>query len=116
MSTGGVVVHAHIQGCTAMQGWCCRVLVAGQEWCPPSWACYHCNVLLSAPQPQGVKGWECIAVQELLIQEPDRALIYSFWRLPLLWLAFVLVRALCICGLNPIFRLAGARELPPAPS
>ena len=51
-------------------------------------------------------------LQELLESEPDRALIYSFWRLPLLWLAVLLIRALCICCLNPLFKAAGTRPFP----
>ena len=55
----------------------------------------------------------CGIHQELYIEETNKALIWSFWRLPLLWLATILIRAICICGLNPLFRLAGARARPP---
>ncbi|KAK9788845.1 hypothetical protein WJX73_003600 [Symbiochloris irregularis] len=44
---------------------------------------------------------------ELLLQEPDRALIYSFWRLPFLWVVMFAVRGACILALNPLFSLAG---------
>ena len=32
----------------------------------------------------------------------------TFWKLPLIYLAMMVVRGLCICLLNPIFRLAGS--------
>ena len=37
-----------------------------------------------------------------------RALVVTFWKLPLIYLAMMVVRGLCICLLNPIFRLAGS--------
>lgn len=36
------------------------------------------------------------------------ALVVTFWKLPLIYLAMMVVRGLCICLLNPIFRLAGS--------
>ena len=36
------------------------------------------------------------------------ALWVTFWKLPLIYLAMMVVRGLCICLLNPIFRLAGS--------
>lgn len=35
-------------------------------------------------------------------------LLITFWRLPLIYLAMLLIRCICICLLNPIFRLAGS--------
>ena len=40
------------------------------------------------------------------------ALLITFWRLPLIYLAMMVVRCLCICLLNPIFRLAGSHMSP----
>lgn len=36
----------------------------------------------------------------------------TFWRLPLIYAAILLVRGLCICLLNPLFRLAGSHMSP----
>lgn len=52
--------------------------------------------------------WTLI-LQALYKEEGNaRAILITFWRLPLVYLALILVRGLCICLLNPIFRLAGS--------
>ena len=49
-------------------------------------------------------------MQELFQSEGNLYILWvTFWRLPLLYMAMLAVRGLCIVLFNPLFRLAGAR-------
>lgn len=46
-------------------------------------------------------------MQELYEEEGNlQVLVTTFWRLPLIFLAMIVVRFACIAAFNPLFRLA----------
>ena len=50
--------------------------------------------------------------QELYEEEGNlQVLVTTFWRLPLIFLAMIAVRFMCIAAFNPLFRLAKSGAL-----
>lgn len=72
-------------------------------------ACSYCLAEQMFVLAVTVRLSECLLLQSLYEQEGSwHALVVTFWKLPLIYLAMMAVRGLCICLLNPIFRLAGS--------
>ena len=63
--------------------------------------------VLTLPEPICVTCTRVQNVQEIYEDEGTLNALATLWRLPLLYLAVLGVRGLCIVVLNPLFKLAG---------
>ena len=89
---------------------CCHCCSLHAHW-GMAWL-RHRRHLISKPVPT-VHKLKAACVQELYEEEGNlQVLVTTFWRLPLIFLAMIVVRLACIAAFNPLFRLAksGARS------
>ena len=98
--------HSHMQWTTALpESMSCNaaLLPHFRQACLPMLL----KRVLMLPEPICVNCMRVQNVQEIYEDEGTLNALATLWRLPLLYLAVLGVRGLCIVVLNPLFKLAG---------